>query len=117
LFLSCWPSDCFCGLLGSRVTACKHVETQHKALYGISTDVLLRHVYLSVYLSIYLSIYLSVCLSVCLYVYDPTVFFGPWPLSQFLNFIHSRYDSLEGDQPVAMPLPVHRRTQAQNKHT
>jgi hypothetical protein len=34
-------------------------------------------------------------------------FVGPWPLFQFLNPVHTRYDSLDGggDQPVASPLP------------
>jgi hypothetical protein len=37
--------------------------------------------------SFYLSIYLSMALQ---------SFVGPWPLFQFLNPIHSRYDSLDG---------------------
>jgi hypothetical protein len=44
-------------------------------------------------------------------------FIGPWPLLQFLDPIHSRYDSLDGDQPVARPLFTHRTTQTQNKRT
>jgi hypothetical protein len=39
------------------------------------------------------SIYLSVCLSLSLWLYSPLV--GPWPLFQFLNSIHSRWDSLD----------------------
>jgi hypothetical protein len=41
---------------------------------------------------------------------------GPWPLFQFTNLIHSRQDSLDGDQPVARPQPTHRTTQTQNKY-
>jgi hypothetical protein len=44
-------------------------------------------------------------------------FVGPWPLFQFLNPIHSPYDSMNGGQPVARPLPTHRTTQTQNKRT
>jgi hypothetical protein len=36
-----------------------------------------------------------------------------WPLFQFLNPIHSRYDSLYGDQPVARPRYLHTE---QHKH-
>jgi hypothetical protein len=36
---------------------------------------------------------------------------GPWPLFQFLDPIDSRQDSLDGDQPVARPLPAQRTTQ------
>jgi hypothetical protein len=43
--------------------------------------------------------------------------FGPWPLFQFLNRIHSRYDSWTGDQPVVRPLPTHRTAQTQTKRT
>jgi hypothetical protein len=38
-------------------------------------------------------------------------FAGPWPLFQFLDPIHSRQDSLDGDQPVARPLRTQRTTQ------
>jgi hypothetical protein len=40
---------------------------------------------------IYLPIYLSVYLSMALHF-----FVGPWPPFQFLDLLHSRYDSLEG---------------------
>jgi hypothetical protein len=40
---------------------------------------------------------------------------GPWPLFSFFIFLHSRQDSLDGDQPVARPLPTQRTTQTQNK--
>jgi hypothetical protein len=36
----------------------------------------------------------SIYLSIYLWLYSP--FVGPWPLFQFLNPIHSRYDSLNG---------------------
>jgi hypothetical protein len=39
--------------------------------------------------------------------------FGPWPLFQFLNPIHSRSPWME-DQPVARLLPTHRTTQTQD---
>jgi hypothetical protein len=29
-------------------------------------------------------------------------FVGPWPLFQVLDLLHNRYDSLDGDQPVAV---------------
>jgi hypothetical protein len=32
--------------------------------------------------------------SIYLWLYSP--FVGPWPLFQFLNLVHSRYDFLEG---------------------
>jgi hypothetical protein len=38
--------------------------------------------------------------------------FGPWPLSQFVTHVHTRYDR---DQPVSRPLHTHRTTQTQNK--
>jgi hypothetical protein len=31
--------------------------------------------------------------------------------------VHTRYEFLDWDQPVAMPLPAHRTTETQNKHT
>jgi hypothetical protein len=40
-------------------------------------------------------------------------FVGPWTLFQFLDPIHSRQDSLDGDQPVARPLYLH----TEHKHT
>jgi hypothetical protein len=60
--------------------------------------------------SSYLSILyvLSICLSVAV---QP--FVGPWLLFQFLDLLHSRYDSL----PFASPLPTHGTTQTQNKRT
>jgi Na+/proline symporter len=36
------------------------------------------------------------------------LFVGPLPLFQFLDPVHSRYHSLDGDQPVARPVPTHR---------
>jgi hypothetical protein len=45
-------------------------------------------------------------------------FVGPWPLLQFRNLFH-----IDGrtpwtrNQPVARPLPTHKTTQTQNKHT
>jgi hypothetical protein len=58
---------------------------------------------------------LSVYLSIYLRFYSPLLnldrFFS------FLNFLHSRYDSLAGDQTVAKPLPAHRTAQIQNKGT
>jgi hypothetical protein len=44
-------------------------------------------------------------------------FVGLWPLFHFLDPIHSRYDSLDGDQPVARPVPAYRTTQTQTKGT
>jgi hypothetical protein len=43
--------------------------------------------------------------------------FGPWPLFQFLDPIHSRQTLWTGHQTVARPLPTHRKTQTQNKRT
>jgi hypothetical protein len=43
--------------------------------------------------------------------------FGSWPRFQFLNPIHSRQDSLDGDQPIARPLPTYKTTQTRNKRT
>jgi hypothetical protein len=43
-------------------------------------------------------------------------FLGPRLLFQFLDFLHSRYDSLDGGSVVTRPLPTHR-TQTQNKRT
>jgi hypothetical protein len=40
-----------------------------------------------------------------------------WPPFQFLNPIQSRQESMDGDQPVAGPLPTHITTQTQNKYT
>jgi hypothetical protein len=48
-----------------------------------------------------------------LWLYYP--FVGPWPLFQFLNPIHCRYDSLDGNQLVARPLSTRRTTQTRNK--
>jgi hypothetical protein len=48
----------------------------------------------------------------------PQPFVGPWPLPQFFNIFNTdgrtRWTS---DQPVSRPLPKHRPTQTQNKHT
>jgi hypothetical protein len=45
-------------------------------------------------------------------------FVGPWPLLQFLDPIHIRYDSFNGGSACReASLPTHRTTQTQNKHT
>jgi hypothetical protein len=45
-------------------------------------------------------------------------FVGPWPLIQFRNiFDTDGRTPWTSDQPVARPLPTHRRTQTQNKRT
>jgi hypothetical protein len=44
-------------------------------------------------------------------------FVEPWPLFQFLELLHSRYDSLDVVEPVVRPLPAHRTAQTQNKCT
>jgi hypothetical protein len=60
-------------------------------------------------LPIYLSICLSVCLPVYLSIYGSTALFvGLWLFFQFLNPIHSRQDSLDGDGPIVRTLPTHR---------
>jgi hypothetical protein len=41
-------------------------------------------------------------------------FVGPWPLLHFRNLGRTPWMS---DQPVAKPLPTHRKTQTQNKRT
>jgi hypothetical protein len=41
--------------------------------------------------------------------------FGTWSIFQFLNPIHSRQDSLSGDQPVTRPPLTHRAIKRQNK--
>jgi hypothetical protein len=38
-------------------------------------------------------------------------FLGPWPLFQFLNLCTVGRTLWTGDQPVARPLPTHRKTQ------
>jgi hypothetical protein len=43
--------------------------------------------------------------------------FVPWPLFQFLNPIHSRYDSLDRGSDRRKVLPAHRTIQTQNKRT
>jgi hypothetical protein len=43
--------------------------------------------------------------------------FGLRPLFQLPNHVYTRHDSLDGDQPVANPLPIQRTRQAQNKRT
>jgi hypothetical protein len=53
--------------------------------------------------TIYLSIYLSMALLV-----EP--FVGPWPLFQFLDLYTVGRPPSTGDQPVARPLPTHRKT-------
>jgi hypothetical protein len=44
-------------------------------------------------------------------------FIGPWPLVQFPDLIHGRYDSLDGDQLVSRPLPAHSMAQTYSKRT
>jgi hypothetical protein len=45
-------------------------------------------------------------------------FVGPWPLPQFRNLFYTDGRThWASDQPVARPLPTHRTTQTQNKHT
>jgi hypothetical protein len=67
------------------------------------------------YVCMYVCIYLSICLCIMYVFIALQPFVGSWPLFQFLDPIHSRWDSLDGDQPVARPLPTHRTTQTQNK--
>jgi hypothetical protein len=43
--------------------------------------------------------------------------FGPWQLFQFLNLYTVGRTPWTGDQPVARPLPTHRTTKIQKKHT
>jgi hypothetical protein len=38
------------------------------------------------------------------------LFFGPWPLFQFLNLYTVGRTPWTGDEPVARPLPTHRTT-------
>jgi hypothetical protein len=44
-------------------------------------------------------------------------FVGPWPLFGFSIFYRVGRTHWTGDQPVARPLPTHRKTQTQNKRT
>jgi hypothetical protein len=44
-------------------------------------------------------------------------FVGPWPFFSFLILFTVDRSPWTGDQPVARPLPTHRTTQTQNKHT
>jgi hypothetical protein len=83
----------------------KHLETGQ----GIS---IYLSVCLSVCLSIYLSVYLSIYLSIYLWLYGLC---GPWPFFKFLDIYTVSRTFGTGDQPVARPLPTHRRTQTQNK--
>jgi hypothetical protein len=67
----------------------------------------------SVRLSVSLSVYLSIYLSTALYP-----FVWPWPLRQYRNpFYTEGRTPWTGDEPVARPLPIHRRIQMQNKRT
>jgi hypothetical protein len=43
--------------------------------------------------------------------------FGPWPFFRFLILYIDGKTPWTGDQAVARPLPTHRTTQTQNKHT
>jgi hypothetical protein len=45
------------------------------------------------------------------------VLLEPWPLSQFLDLYTVGRTPWTGDQAVWRPLPTHRTTQTQNKHT
>jgi hypothetical protein len=54
------------------------------------------------------------CLSIHPWLYSPC---GPWPLFQFLNLHTDGRTLWSGDQLVTRPLPSHRRTKTQNKHT
>jgi hypothetical protein len=68
-------------------------------------------IYLSIYLSTYLSIsvYLSIYLSIYLYLwlYSPLLDLGFY--FSFLIFYIVGRTSLTGDQPVARPLPTHKK--------
>jgi hypothetical protein len=45
-------------------------------------------------------------------------FVGPWPLLQFRNLFYKvGRPPWTGDQPIPRPLPTHRTTQTQYKHT
>jgi hypothetical protein len=55
---------------------------------------------------------LSISLSVAL-----QIFFGTWPLFQFLNLYTVGRTPWTGDRSVARPLPTHRTIQTQNKRT
>jgi hypothetical protein len=92
-------------------------------------------IYLSVCLSIYLcmSIYLSICLSICLSIYlsiylsislsnylSMALQSFDWTFAafQFLDSLHSRYDSLDGGLGRRMAATcTHRTAQTQNKRT
>jgi hypothetical protein len=75
-----------------------------------------------------LSVCLSICPSACPPIHPPVYlsiylamslqpFVAPWQLCQFLDLLHSQYESLDGDQAVARPLPTHRTAQTDNKRT
>jgi hypothetical protein len=46
-----------------------------------------------------------------------TLFVGPWPLFQFLNFYTVGRTPWTGDQTFTRPLPTHRTARTQNKLT
>jgi hypothetical protein len=77
------------------------------------------HLYLSIYLSSCLSVCLSSCLSIYpsiyLWLYSPLLGLGRF--FSFLIFYTVGRTPWTGDQPVARPLPAHRRAQTQNKRT
>jgi hypothetical protein len=50
-------------------------------------------------------------------IYGPTSLVDLGPLFSFLIYTYSMGLLGRGDQPVARPLPTHRTTQTQNKHT
>jgi hypothetical protein len=56
----------------------------------------------------------------CIFVYLSMalqLLVGPWPLFSSLILYTVCRTPWKGDQPVARPLPLRRRTQTQNKHT
>jgi hypothetical protein len=60
----------------------------------------------------------SFCLSVCLSVYGSTALVDLGRILTFLIYVYTvGRTPWTGDQPVARPLPTHRTTQTQNKHT
>jgi hypothetical protein len=69
-------------------------------------------IYLSVCLSIWLSAYLTIYLSMAL---QP--FVRPWMLLSILILYKVGWTPWMGNQPVARPLPTHRKPQIQNKRT
>jgi hypothetical protein len=82
-----------------------------RASYAYSNDKI--SIYLSIYsILFYLSIYPSI---IYLWLCSPLLDFGRF--FSFLNFYTVGRTLWTGDQPVARPLPTHRKTQTQNKRT